>query len=314
MPDYLATLAITTHNRKDELPLALDSALAQSLGERLEIVVIDDGSSDGTFDMLQERYAKYPNVKLDSMQPGVGLIAERNRFPELCSGPVIFSMDDDAVFDSERTVEQTLAEFDHAEHGARIGAIAIPYIDVKITPEEVKQRSPEPGVLYATEQYRGTAHAIRKDVFVDVGRYRAQLFRQGEEQDLCVRMYDAGYAVILGSADPLHHLESPKRSKPAIFRYTARNLLWYPWHNAPLGAMAVQVAGTTAKLALDGVTHPGRLVPRLQGLWQGYAGMVGAERAERSPVSAEAWGLMRSLRASGPRPLSEILPQMPNRS
>ena len=35
---------------------------------------------------------------------------------------------------------------------------------------------------------------------------------QGEESDLCIRMLAAGYVVRLGSSDPIHHFESPKRS------------------------------------------------------------------------------------------------------
>ncbi|MEM0984251.1 MAG: glycosyltransferase family 2 protein [Planctomycetota bacterium] len=308
MPDYLATLAITTHNRKDELPAALDSALAQSLGEKLQIVVIDDGSSDGTFEMLERDYAKYPNVRLDSMQPGIGLIAERNRFPELCDAPVIVSMDDDAVFDSKHTIEQTLADFD--QPGANIAAVAIPYIDVKIRPGVVLQRSPEEGVVYAAEQYRGTAHAIKKEPFVEVGRYRGQLWRQGEEQDCCCRLYDAGYAVVLGTADPIHHMESPKRSKSAIFRYTARNNLWYAWHNVPKPALASHLFGGTANLLLDGVKHPSRFMPRVQGVWQGYAGILGKERGERKPISMETYRLVRELRKGGPRRLAEVAPRI----
>jgi len=312
MPDYLATLALTTHNRRDELPAAIDSALAQSLGDRLQVVVIDDGSTDGTSEMLERDYARCPNVRLDRMNPGIGLIAERNRFPELCDAPIIVSMDDDAVLDSTRTIEQTLDDFEQAD--ADVAAVAIPYIDVNIRPGVVQQASPEPGVVYAAEQYRGTAHAIRKDAFVAAGRYRGQLWRQGEEQDLSIRLYERGSAVVLGTADPIHHLESPKRSKPVIYRYTARNNIWFAWHNAPAAALPVHALGATANLAFDGLRHPARLAPRLHGLWQGYAGILGGERRNRQPVSMPTYRLVRSLRKGGPRPLAEIAPYLHDRS
>mgnify|MGYP006276026773 FL=1 len=312
MPDYLATLAITTHNRRDELPAAIDSALAQTLGDRLQIVVIDDGSTDGTTEMLERDYAHRSNVRLDRMNPGIGLIAERNRFPELCDAPVIVSMDDDAVFDSPRTVEQTLVDFEQAE--AHVAAVAIPYIDVNIRPGVVQQASPEPGVVYAAEQYRGTAHAIRKDAFVAAGRYRGQLWRQGEEQDLSIRLYERGSAVVLGTADPIHHLESPKRSKPAIYRYTARNNIWFAWHNVPAAALPVHLLGATANLALDGLRRPARLAPRLHGLWQGYAGVLGDERRNRRPVSMPTYRLVRALRKGGPRPLAKVAPFLRERA
>ncbi|MEL6330868.1 MAG: glycosyltransferase family 2 protein [Planctomycetota bacterium] len=318
MPDYLAAVAISTHNRKDELKTAVDSCLAQSLGERLQVVVVDDGSTDGTSEMLRATYGHLPNVRLDAKHPGIGLIGERNRFPELCDAPVIVSMDDDAIFESKHTVEQTLADFEGAsvkEAEGRVAAVAIPYIDVNIRPGVVQQSPPAhddgPGRLYAAEQYRGTAHAILKEPFIRVGRYRAQLFRQGEEQDLSIRLYNAGYVVVLGTADPIHHLESPKRSKPAIYRFTARNNLWFAWHNVPKPAFAKHALGGALNLLVDGLTHPGRLFPRVEGVWQGFGGMLGSQRAERDPVSMAAYRLFRRLRKGGPVPIEDVLDELP---
>jgi len=313
MSGYLASVAITTHNRKDELPAAVDSCLSQSLGEKLQVVIVDDGSKDGTSEMLREKYGHLPNVRLDAQHPGIGLIAERNRFPELCDAPVIFSMDDDAVFASARTVEQTLAEFDHPEWGERIGAIAIPYIDVNIDPGTVRQARPggaDDGAVYAVEQYRGTAHAIRKDLFVRLGRYRGQLWRQGEENDYSIRLYDSGHAVVLGGADPIHHMESPKRSKPAIYTFTARNNVWFAWHNVPAPQVVAHLGGTVAMNLKDGLVAPSRFWPRLRGVLQGVGGIVGAEGNERRPVSPAAYRLSRRLRASGPVRLEEIAAQL----
>ncbi|MEM1165369.1 MAG: glycosyltransferase family A protein [Planctomycetota bacterium] len=309
MSDYDATLAITTHNRKEELATALDSAIAQSLGSRLHILVIDDGSSDGTSEFLRSRYAHHPNITLDAQHPGLGLIAERNRFPELAKAPVIVSMDDDAIFPSPKTIEQTLDLFARTP---RVAAVAIPYIDVNIQPDHVRQRAPDNTAIWACEQYRGTAHAIRTDVFTAVGRYRAQLVRQGEENDLCIRLLDAGYIAALGSADPIHHLESPKRSKPAIYRYTARNSLYFAWHNVPMPAFLPHYLGSGAKLMLDGVAHPARLAPRASGIAQGLRDtLLGPERSERQPVRRAVYTLSRRLRAEGPLRLDDIEPLLP---
>lgn len=55
IPGLVSTI-IPTYNRRDELPRAIDSALAQSHVEQ-EVLVVDDGSTDGTAEMLAERYA-----------------------------------------------------------------------------------------------------------------------------------------------------------------------------------------------------------------------------------------------------------------
>jgi len=55
-----ATVVITTKNRKEELRDALSSVLRQ-LGVRLEVIVIDDGSTDGTTEMLR---SEFPSIRI----------------------------------------------------------------------------------------------------------------------------------------------------------------------------------------------------------------------------------------------------------
>ena len=95
----------------------------------------------------------------------------------------IFSIDDDAVFTTGNVVEQTLTEFDHP----RVGAVAIPVCHVGPGADEV-QRAPDDKGVWCQQQYIGTAHAVRRDLFLTLGGYRAHYFRQGEERDLTVRL------------------------------------------------------------------------------------------------------------------------------
>ena len=64
------SVVIPTYNRKHTLPRALDSVLAQSY-QPFEIIVIDDGSNDGTFDLIK---SKYPSINLlESHKPSKSL-------------------------------------------------------------------------------------------------------------------------------------------------------------------------------------------------------------------------------------------------
>src|SRR5439155_24108910 len=100
--------------------------------------------------------------------------------------PIVVSIDDDAAFSSSRTLERTLQEFDHP----RIGAVAIPYVDV-LQSDAVQHRAPGDEGVYVGPQFRGTAHALRRDLFLRLGGYREMLFHQTEEGDYCLRMLDA---------------------------------------------------------------------------------------------------------------------------
>jgi hypothetical protein len=68
----------------------------------------------------------FPEVRLVTCEKSGGYILRRNEAAKLAKGAVIFSIDDDAVFSSPRTVEQTISEFDLPN----VGAVAIPCLDV----------------------------------------------------------------------------------------------------------------------------------------------------------------------------------------
>lgn len=292
--DLEATIVIASKNRRDELAKAVESALAQA--GAVEVIVIDDGSSDGTSDIIRQRF---PGVRLQRLESSQGYIAARNLGASLARGRIIFSIDDDAVFSTPRIVQQTVAEFDDP----RVGVVAIPYIDTMISPR-VRQRAPSSEIVFATPDYRGTAHAVRRDVFLALGGYRDVLHHQCEEEDLCVRLYNAGYYVRLGTSDTIFHNESPKRNPSRIRYFFARNNVLFAWHNAPLAALPLNLAATS--LTCIRISIPDRrIIPALRGIAAGFA--LGLARLRhRHPVRWSGFWLYRFLRSRGPQPLSTI--------
>src|SRR5690349_11726781 len=100
-----ASVIITTKNRKEELRNALASVMQQSIP--LEVIVIDDGSTDGTSDLVR---AEFPAARLHRSETSRGLIVQRNVGATLATTPILFSIDDDATFPSPKTAEQTLVD------------------------------------------------------------------------------------------------------------------------------------------------------------------------------------------------------------
>ena len=86
-----ASIIIATRDRKDNLHRAITSAIRQT--ESVEILVLDDGSTDGTSEMVR---SEFPQVRLERTPVPLGYVAQRNRGALLCSGKIIFSIDDDA--------------------------------------------------------------------------------------------------------------------------------------------------------------------------------------------------------------------------
>lgn len=81
--DAVCTVAIPVYNRAQLVRRALDSALAQNV-EGLEILVVDNCSTDGTWEALNE-YSN-PRLRLVRNERNVGLFGNFNRCLELAQG------------------------------------------------------------------------------------------------------------------------------------------------------------------------------------------------------------------------------------
>lgn len=294
-----ATIVITTRNRKEELRNALRSAFSQDVP--VEVLVTDDASDDGTSGMVAE---EYPSARILRSETCLGLIVQRNRAAAGAAGPIIFSLDDDAEFGSPGTVRQTIEEFTDG----RIGAVAIPHLDTA-TGNVVNASAPDDGGIWCVAAYTGTAHAVKRDVFLKLGGYREELVHQGEESDFCTRMLAAGLVTRLGRAPVIQHHESPRRSFERMDFYGRRNDLLFAWRHTPAAWLAPHLAGATLHGLRDAVCT-GRWRSQCRGIVEGWR-MILQGGALREPVPMSVYRAFRRLRKRGPLPLPEILPLLP---
>lgn len=291
-----ATVVITTRNRREALRSALQSALEQR--GTVEVLVVDDGSTDGTSALVRDEFPEARLIRASSPQ---GSIVQRNLGFSEARGPVVLSLDDDAVFSSSDTVAEALAELDHP----RVGAVALPLVDVRQSGRTVRPPAP-PGRSYVGWGFLGSGVAVRRDLFLHLGGYRAAFFRQNEEKDFCIRMLDAGYVTRLGTGSPVHHFESPVRDRGQILFYQCRNDVLYAWYDVPMPYLPLHMLGTTVK-ALSRLRRPREMRPVLQGLAAGYRACIG-QRRYRRPVARRTYRLFRRLSVGGPLPLDDVEP------
>jgi glycosyltransferase involved in cell wall biosynthesis len=294
-----ATIAIVTKDRREMLRRALDSALRQE-GD-IEVMVVDDGSRDGTSAMVE---ACFPSVRLERFPTPAGLVARRNFAVRSASAPVVVSIDDDAQFSSPDVVAQTLADFDHP----RVAVVAVPYIDVS-RETIVRQRAPEEAGCWIASTFRGTAFAVRRDAFLASSGFREAIFHQGEEPDLSLRLLDAGYVVRLGRASPIHHFESPDRSLRRMDVYGRRNEILLCSTYLPVPWNIAFAAGYAAKGVRLGLRLR-RPLPMLEGIALGMRDSWRMRR-QRQPVSRATAALDRRLRRAGTLELRDVAAALP---
>jgi GT2 family glycosyltransferase len=293
-----AAILIVTKNRRDELRRALASSVAQTVAS--EVIVIDDGSTDGAAEMIA---AEFPDVELQRSEQSLGYLVQRNRGLRFAAAPVVVLLDDDAVFSSNRVVERTLLDFEHP----RVGAVAIPHIDVGID-ETPRLHAPAEG-FYATSEFIGTAAAIRRDAFVEIDGFRESFFHQGEERDFCLRLLAAGWVVRVGRADPIHHYPSKIRDVRRMDLYGRRNIILNAWYNEPFPTVVGRMVEMTAQGFVSGLAVH-RPAAAVRGLLRGY-GACWNERHVRRPVPLSVSRVFRRLWKHGPLQLSAFESQLP---
>lgn len=60
--EIVLSVLVISHNQRDLLPRCLDSILGQKISVPFEIIVSDDRSSDGTWELIEEYAHKYPEI------------------------------------------------------------------------------------------------------------------------------------------------------------------------------------------------------------------------------------------------------------
>ena len=95
----LISIIIPAYNIEDYIGTCLDSLLKQTY-KNLEIIVVDDGSSDNTGKIIDEYTVKYENIKVIHKK-NAGVSAARNSGIDIVSGNYIGFVDGDDTVDEE---------------------------------------------------------------------------------------------------------------------------------------------------------------------------------------------------------------------
>lgn len=91
------SILMTTYNRAKYLPQAIDSALVQSYSD-WELLVVDDGSNDGTDRIIQQYAGGDGRIKYFKNEKNLGIVASRNIALSRCTGEFVAVLDSDDVW------------------------------------------------------------------------------------------------------------------------------------------------------------------------------------------------------------------------
>lgn len=292
------TIVFTTYNRCDLLKKAIQAARNQSVA--VDIIVMDDNSTDGTKAMMADNF---PEIPYHRTSENKGPCYQRNKGIELSKTKIVFPLDDDSILNSQYTIEQTLKEFDDPQ----VGAVAIPFINI-LQDQIIWTQAPDHKQIYVTHAYVAAAHAVDREKFLAIGGYREIFFYMGEEGDACIRLLQQGYYVRLGMADPIHHHQPPNRisKRPDVFG--RQNDILFTYFNAPINMLPISLLGTTLKGMWFGLKVR-RPLYMLEGFYRGYKTALNKIKM-RQPVDQNCFQTYRFLKRKQIATLQEIKPYL----
>ena len=96
MSSDLVSVVIPTYNRAYCLPRTIETVLAQT-HQNWELLIVDDGSTDGTGEMITSRYGHQPRIRY-VYQPNAGVSNARNTAIRLAQGDFVAFLDSDDLW------------------------------------------------------------------------------------------------------------------------------------------------------------------------------------------------------------------------
>lgn len=227
----LVSIIILSWNRKSEILRTLED-LKRQTQPGFEIVVVDQGSTDGTLEAL----VACP-VRLVKLHKNLGVPGGRNVGAVNANGKILIFLDNDASLAND-AVEKTIDLFEDEKIGVVGFKILIESTKCLDISSWVYQKSKlkDSEKSFFTYTFCGCGHAIRREIFEKVGYYWDDLFFSWEESELSIRVLDAGYSILYSPEIKAYHRISPE-NRTSNRRHEClrlRNSLWVLWKYFPV--------------------------------------------------------------------------------
>ncbi|WP_236885165.1 glycosyltransferase family 2 protein [Dietzia massiliensis] len=255
--DPRVSVVMITWNRREEALAALDR-LAE-LPERPEVIVVDNGSTDGTADAVTRHH---PGVRLIASPTNLGAVG-RNLGVDAATTPYVAFCDDDTWWDPG----SLRAGADALDAHPRLGVVTARIVvepggeDDPIVPE--LENSPVRGPDWlpgpALGSFLAGASIVRAEAYREAGGFHERLWLGGEEELLAADLAAAGWELCYLPEMTVHHQASVLRDPHLRRRHGIRNTLWFTWLRRPLPAALRRTRDVLAGAPRDRITAAGVL-------------------------------------------------------
>ena len=197
-PGARVDVLVAAYNEVEVIERTIDSLLA-SRDVDLRVIVVDDGSSDGTADLVQRRFGGDPRVAL-RRKPNGGKASALNLAMEMSDAPVVVGVDADTQLAPDALLK-IVAFFQDPTIGSVAGNVKVGNRDRLVTRWQSLEYVTSQNVdrralsrLNAITVVPGAIGAYRAEALRQVGGYRSDTL--AEDMDLTWRLRRAGWRIV----------------------------------------------------------------------------------------------------------------------
>ncbi len=185
------SIVVATYNNANVLRKTLNGLIQIVYPNDFEIIVVNDGSTDNTKQVLEKEFSNIFNIKIINFEKNSGVCKARNAGIALAQYEFVVNMDHDCV-PSKSWLKDLISGFS----------------------------SDKIGVVSSYGGFGGTSTAFRKNLLNKVGGYDEDYYYYREDTDLTFKIIELGYEFKLVKAEYFHdHTESKPLTIVNMLKY-----------------------------------------------------------------------------------------------
>jgi GT2 family glycosyltransferase len=260
----VAVVILNTSKREDTL--ACLRSLAQSTWRALDIIVLDNHSTDGSVEAIR---TAHPSVTLVELRDNRGYAGNNNVGIDLAvarGADWVFVLNEDTIVDPP-CLERLVRYGEQHPHVGMVGPLVMHFdeptciqsaggwLDARWQAGHLGQNEEDRG-QYAgprpVDWITGCSLLVRRAVVEEVGGLDERFFYYWEETEWCLRAKRAGWAIVVIAEARIWHKGVNRRYQPSpnvSYYHTRNRLLLMRKHGAPASRVALEMFRTVRTLA-----------------------------------------------------------------
>jgi GT2 family glycosyltransferase len=217
MSTPLVSVVISCLNGARWLPNCFASLRKQTIFDRMEVILVDDFSTDGTAELGRKELASFPQARVIQNMKALGYTGGNNVGADAATGEWVCILNDDTQLEPD-CLEQLLRATEESKSDAavptqveyelnskKIVPTAPMGFDIFGRPSWAESDHDLPGRWHPCFMIGGAGFLIRREVWKKLGGFDAAHFMYAEDDDIAWKLWLAGHQGVYVQNAIMHH-------------------------------------------------------------------------------------------------------------